>query len=146
MLYVHLGPGPLGNFGTMDADQLAGLAFVALAGVMTVFQIALALGAPWGAAAYGGTIPGTLPTRQRVTSGLAGFVLYPMVAVFVADTSGLVELGWTDGLSSLWLWVLAGLFAVGTLANAVSRSTAERYWAIVTLGMCLSSAWLAIGM
>ncbi len=129
----------------MDADQVAGLVFAAFAGVMTIFQVALALGAPWGAAAYGGTNPGVLPTRQRVTSGIAGFLLYPLIALFVADTSGLIVLGWTEGQSSVWLWVLAGLFAIGTLANAVSRSSAERYWAIVTLGMCLSSAWLAIG-
>ena len=130
----------------MDTDQVAGLVFVALASVMAIFQIALALGAPWGAAAYGGTNPGTLPTRQRVTSGIAGVVLYPLTALFVADVSGVFDLGWTAGQSSVWLWVLAGLFAVGTLANAMSGSPPERYWAIVTFGMCLTSGWLALGI
>lgn len=130
----------------MDTDQVAGLVFVILAAVMAIFQIALALGAPWGAAAYGGANPGTLPNRQRVTSGIAGFLLYPLLALFVADVSGLVALGWTEDETALVLWIVAGLLGLGTLANAMSKSPPERFWAIVTLGMCLSSAWIALGM
>ncbi|AUZ88154.1 hypothetical protein CVO76_11280, partial [Arthrobacter agilis] len=38
----------------------------ALLAVVAAFQAALAAGAPWGAAAYGGYTPGTLPARFRI--------------------------------------------------------------------------------
>ena len=54
---------------------------VVLLGVIAIFQLGLALGAPWGKAAWGGQNPGVLPTGLRVASGLAAVVVYPLIAL-----------------------------------------------------------------
>ncbi len=121
-------------------------AFIAsvLIGALSVFQVALALGAPAGAAAWGGAHPGVLPTRLRVASAVVGVFVYPPIALLILDSGGVIDIGWD--VSPSWLWVLAGLFLLGTLANAASRSKAERVWAPVSLTIALCCAVIAIGM
>jgi hypothetical protein len=51
----------------------AGAAAIGFAGI-AVFQFGLALGAPFGRAAWSGTIPGRLPARLRVGCLVAGLM------------------------------------------------------------------------
>lgn len=124
--------------------EAAAIIAAALIAVLTIFQIALALGAPAGAAAWGGSYPGVLPTRLRVASGFAGVFAYPPIALLILDSGGVIDIGWD--VSRLWLWVLAGLFLLGTVSNAVSKSKVERIWAPVSLALALCCAVIAIGM
>ena len=124
-------------------------AFVAtlLIVVITVFQLALALGAPAGAAAWGGSRPGVLPTRLRVASGLVGVFFYPVLGLFLLDVGGLIDTGLAEGNWTKWvLWILTGLFALGSLANFGSRSKIERIWGPVTLALAVCCAILAAGL
>jgi hypothetical protein len=116
--------------------EAAAITAVVLIGVVTAFQIALALGAPAGAAAWGGAHPGVLPTRLRGASAVVGVFVYSPTALLIVDSGGVIDIGWD--VSPVWLWVLAGLFLLGTLANAASRSKVERVWAAVSLaiGLC----------
>ncbi len=127
--------------------EIAAIVFSLCAGVLGVFQIGLALGAPWGAAAYGGGNPGVLPARLRVVSAVAGFVLYPLAIVFVLDAADVADFGLADGTrTSLWMWILCGLFALGSLANFASRSKIERIWGPVALILAICAAIIAIGV
>ncbi len=127
--------------------EIAGIVAAILIAVLTVFQIALALGAPAGAAAWGGSHPGVLPTRLRVASGLVGVFFYPVVGIFMLDVGGLVDTGLAEGDWTRWtLWVLAGLFTLGALANFASRSKIERIWGPVSLGLAICSVILALGV
>jgi hypothetical protein len=122
---------------SLDHRETVGITFGFLAGVLAFFQIALALGKPWGAASYGGGNPGVLPTRLRAVSAIFGFWLYPIVILFVLDASGVADTGLANGSrTEFWLWFLAGLFRLGTLANFASRSKTERVWVPVTLVLC----------
>lgn len=124
-------------------------AIVAGAGIaiLTVFQIALALGVPAGAAAWGGNHKGVLPARLRVASAFVGVFFYPAVFFFVLDAGGVVETGLADGSYAKWLmWILAGLFALGALANFASRSKVERLWGPVALILAICCGILAAGM
>jgi hypothetical protein len=60
----------------------ARVALACLLGVNMLFQLALALGAPWGSAAWGGGNQGTLPVSFRISSGLAA-VLWGWAALVV---------------------------------------------------------------
>ena len=115
-----------------------------LIGIVTVFQLALALGVPAGAAAWGGTHPGVLPTRLRVASGLVAVLFYPPVALLLLDSAGVIDVGWD--VSSLWIWLLAGLFALGALANFASRSRVERWWGPVSATIAVCCVIVAINM
>ena len=112
--------------------------------VLMLFQLALAAGAPWGAAAYGGAIPGVLPKGIRINSLLFGLVAYPLIILYILDAGGVVESSWLPGRSVV-LWVLVAFFALGTVANAASRSKIERLWAPVTLTIGVCILILALG-
>ena len=117
---------------------------VALLAAVALFQAALALGAPFGKAAWGGQHPGVLSARLRIASGVAAVVVYPLVVLLVLAVAGVVEWGWTPGTARVVGWLLAGLFTVGALLNAISRSPAERWWAPASLGIAVCCAVLAL--
>jgi hypothetical protein len=101
-------------------------ATVGVLGTLATFQAALAAGAPWGAAAYGGGHPGRLPGRLRGTSAVAS-VGYAVAATTLARESG------SDVVRRRLLTGVLALTGVGTVLNAVSRSPVERAWAPVCL-------------
>jgi hypothetical protein len=125
--------------------EIAAWIAAALLVVLTVFQLALALGAPAGAAAWGGGNPGVLPTRLRVVSALVAVFVYPPITLLILDSGDAASVGWN--VNRLWMWVLTGLFALGTFSNFASRSRIERIvWGPVSLVIAICCAIIAIGM
>ncbi len=110
---------------------------------IVVFQIALALGAPLGSAAWGGQHPGILPMPLRIASGVAALVVYPLIILLVVASAGLIEAAWLPWDGKPMMWVLAGLLALGALANFVSRSPSERVWGPVALVIAICCAIIA---
>lgn len=102
--------------------RLAAIGF----GILVLFQVALAAGAPLGRAAWGGGHTGTLPQQLRVAS---------LVAAAFWVLAGLVLLrraGHLTGLLPLTVaqwgtWIVAGLLVLGTVMNVASPSGWERY-------------------
>jgi len=124
--------------------EIAAWIAAGLIAVVTVFQLALAFGAPAGAAAWGGRYPGVLPTRLRVASGVVAVFFYPVLALFILGTAGVIEIGMD--LNPLWMWIFAGLFLLGALANFASRSKVERWWGPVSLVIAICCAIVALGV
>lgn len=91
---------------------------------LAVFQLCLALGAPWGRLAWGGQHERSLPTRLRVGS-LVSIPLYGVFAVLLLDRSGVVDL-LPDAVSTVGTWVLVAYLAIGVVMNGMSRSRPER--------------------
>ncbi|MCU0301094.1 MAG: hypothetical protein MUF35_05745 [Candidatus Nanopelagicales bacterium] len=117
----------------MERAVARGLASGLLLGVGG-FQAALAAGAPWGRAAFGGGHPGTLPRRLRATSAVVAPLYLATAALVVTDrlpqpTQRRVYGG------------LAGLFTVGTVLNGLSRSPAERAIWTPTSALLAASLW-----
>ena len=123
--------------------EVAAVIAVVLLAVFAVFQFALAAGAPLGAAAWGGRHRGVLPTGLRIASGVAAVVVYPAMAMLVLASSGLVAARWPPVTGGTAMWLLAAFFALGALANLVSRSHAERIWAPVCLVIAVCCAVIA---
>lgn len=124
---------------------VAAIAAVVLLLVIVAFQAALALGAPWGFAAWGGRHPGVLPRRLRIASGIAALIIYPLIIVLVLAAAGLIDADWLPVDRSLVMWVLAGFLALGALANFVSRSPRERFWGPVALAIAVCCGIIALG-
>jgi hypothetical protein len=124
--------------------SVATVVAVALLIVIGLFQIALAAGAPWGAASWGGQNPGVLPTRLRIASGVAGLVIYPLIGAVVLAAGGVIDDGWLPVDVSVLAWALAGLLGIGAVLNFISRSPIERIWGPVALGIAICFALLAI--
>ena len=119
---------------------------VVLLVVIGVFQLALALGAPWGSAAWGGGFGAVLPSRMRVASGLAGVVIYPLAIVYVLTSSELVDADWLPSAGSVVMWILVVFFGIGALANFASRSRIERIWGPVSLVIAVCCGIIAAGI
>ncbi len=87
--------------------------------IVSAFQAALALGAPWGSAAYGGAHRGTLPRKYRVTSAAASLAYAALALVTLDARSG-------GQARRRVLTGAAGLMGAGTVMNLASRSRVER--------------------
>ena len=83
------------------------------------FQIALAVGAPWGRAAYGGIRHGTLPNHLRAISGMAALG-YGTGAVLVLRDSG------SPRARARAFTTLSVFLGIGAVTNGASRSPVER--------------------
>jgi hypothetical protein len=123
--------------------RIAAIVAVALLLVVTAFQISLALGAPFGKAAWGGRHEGVLPKRLRIASGAAGIVVYPLVILAVLSFSGVIDKRVLPGNGEIVAWLLAGIFLLGGLANLASSSVPERYWAPVSIVVATCCAIIA---
>lgn len=116
----------------------AALIFAVAAGGVVVFQLALALGAPWGAYAMGGAVPGRFPPPLRLAAVVQAVVI-AFLAVVALSAAGLVlpDLAATFP----WLvWLPVAFSALAVVLNAISRSPGERrVWVPVTLVLLASS-------
>jgi hypothetical protein len=124
---------------------VAAIVAVALLVVIVVFQIALALGAPLGYAAWGGRNPGVLPMPLRIASGVVALVIYPLIILAVLASAGLIGADWLPIDRTALMWGLAGFLALGALANFASRSPRERVWGPVALAVAICCAIIAMG-
>lgn len=110
--------------------QVIALIAAALLAMAAAFQVGLAAGAPWGAAAYGGRVivgAGALPRRYRLGSGVAVLMLLGAMWVVLASVSVVGRGPVSPGLLTIILWCLTGLFGLNTLGNARARHPLERW-------------------
>jgi hypothetical protein len=126
--------------------RIAALVAAALLLVVTAFQISLALGAPFGRAAWGGRHGGVLPKRLRIASGAAGLVVYPLIILAVLSYAGVTEERFLPGNGRLVMWLLAGFFSLGALANLASRSVPERFWTLVSIAIAICCVIIAAAL
>ncbi|MCU1584557.1 MAG: hypothetical protein JWM49_1113 [Microbacteriaceae bacterium] len=122
-------------------------AMAAAAGFLVVaaFEVALALGAPFGAAAFGGTNAGTLPPPLRVAGGVSAAV-WIFAALLILSRGGLSIAPLPKSLARRGTWILAGYLGLGTVMNVASSSPWERYgWASFSLAMMILCIVVARG-
>jgi hypothetical protein len=102
------------------AAVLAAVGFVGLA----LFQVALAAGADWGHAAWGGA-NAELSSAQRIGSAVA-VLIWTAAALVVLGRAGLLWSGRGPARLYRWgTWVAAAGSALGSLANVASQSRYE---------------------
>lgn len=110
---------------------------------LAAFQLALALGAPWGHFAWGGQRR-VLPTGLRIGSGVS-ILVYALIAVVAWDRVGAIDV-FPDLFSDIAMWVVFGYFVLGIAMNAISRSKPERYTMVpVVIGLAVLSLLIALG-
>lgn len=111
--------------------------------VNVLFQIALALGAPWGELAMGGRFPGKFSPAMRVLAVVQASVL-ALLAVVVAIRGGLVLPEYFDASVTV-IWIVVGVSALSLVMNLVTPSKRERIlWAPVAFVMLVSSLVVAL--
>lgn len=93
--------------------------------MITIFQAALALGAPLGRAAWGGTRT-HLPRGLRIASAVAT-VFWALAALIVLGRAEFQISPIPDTVARWGTWVLVGVLLVGALMNFASSSPWERF-------------------
>lgn len=117
--------------------------FVAALAVLSVMQLALAFGAPWGSLAWGGQHR-VLPGRLRVGSAVAP-VIYVAFAIVVLDRAGWIDVV-AEPVARIGTWVVFGFAALSVVPNALSRSKPERYAGTsVAVLLAVTSLVVALG-
>lgn len=118
---------------TDEAPRIAALLAAVGFLVIAAFQAALALGAPFGPASWGGRHAGILPARLRIASAVAAVVWF-LAALIVLGRGGFDAGPIPDGVTRWGTWVLVGLLPVGALMNLASSSRWERFlWGPIAL-------------
>ncbi len=113
----------------------------AAVGLLTIaaFQLALALGAPLGRAAWGGT-HAQLPPGLRVASAFA-FGVWALAALIVLGRAGFHVSALPAAILRWGTWILVGVLALGAVLNFASPSSWERFFwgpvALILAGLCL---------
>ncbi|MBN8942331.1 MAG: hypothetical protein J0H01_22690 [Rhizobiales bacterium] len=126
------------------ASGVAATIFGAFLAVVALFQLALALGAPWGHLAMGGAVPGAYPPGMRVAA-LVQVAVLGLAGLIVFVRAGLVLPQWMP-LSRRLVWGVVGLLAVSAVLNLITPSPTERLvWSPVALILLLSSLRVALG-
>jgi hypothetical protein len=124
-----------------------GVVAACLLGVVILFQLALAAGAPWGEAAYGGRAAqdnGRLPTRYRIASACTAVVLAGALWLVLAASAVISWAPLSESLLGVGIWVLVGLFALNTAGNLAGRHPVERWGAGgITAVLTILCAWIA---
>jgi hypothetical protein len=125
-----------------SSDRVARLAAV-LAAIgftfLAVFQAALAAGAPWGHAAWGGD-NAHLSSGQRVASAVA-VIIYVAAALIVLGRAGIIWRARSAALLRWGTWFFAVAMAIGAVPNFASQSRWENFifgpLALVLAALCV---------
>lgn len=128
----------------MESRRLAAVVYAGISACVAAFQIALALGAPWGAYAMSGAFPGQLPAPLRVSAVIQAALLLALAGVVLAR-AGVALPGWS-GMSRWLAWVAVSFAAVTLVLNLRSPSAGERLiWAPMASVLLVASLVVATG-
>jgi hypothetical protein len=128
----------------MDIRRIAGIVYAAATAVVVGFQIALALGAPWGAYAMGGAYPGQFPPTMRVAALIQAGILLGFAGIVLAR-AGIALRAW-ERVSRWLVWIVVAFSVVSLVLNLITPSVGERMlWAPVALVMLVCSLLVATG-
>ena len=116
----------------------AALTFNLLAVLIIIFQLALALGMPWGELTWGGSFPGVLPPHMRGVCVFSAILLIAFAWVVSVRTGFLFPS--QQKTSRKLIWVVVAYSALGVIANIMTPSFWERVvWLPVALVLLASS-------
>jgi hypothetical protein len=94
--------------------------------VIAAFQAALALGLPFGRAAWGGAHPGRLPANLRRASAVS-VVILAIGALVVLARAGVGPIALPEPIAYWGTWLYFVLSAIGAVVNFASSSPYERF-------------------
>ena len=109
----------------MRAVFTARAAAVVMLGIAT-FQVALVLGAPWGAYTQGGETEGALDTSGRVVAAISCGLLLVMAAAILARVGEGPFRNAPGRLVTVLCWLTTVYSALAVILNLATRSSSER--------------------
>jgi hypothetical protein len=128
----------------VDIRRIAGIVYAVATTVVVAFQIALALGVPWGAYAMGGAYPGQFPPAMRIAALVQAGILLGFAGIVLAR-AGITLRGW-NRVARWMIWVVVAFSAISLALNLSTPSAGERMlWSPVALVLLVCSLMVATG-
>ena len=116
----------------------AALVFGFFIAVVAIFQLALAVGLPWGSVAMAGKFPGRFPPSMRAVAFVQTFVLIFLGAI-VWTRAGIIFPQWYLA-SEKFVWGVVAFAVLGFIFNLITPIKLERIiWAPVAAILLISS-------
>jgi len=123
--------------------NLALILFIIFTLIVSLFQLALALGAPWVKIAMAGKYPGKFPNKMRMAAVFQMFILLFFIWIALVKSEKL-NLEW-KGFADKMIWVVVSFSVLAFVLNIITPSKWERIiWTPVCLIMLISSILIAI--
>ena len=127
----------------MGLTTAAALTFGGVVLCVSAFQLALALGAPWGSYAMGGAFPGRFPARMRVAAVVQAGLLGLVAAIVLASANVVFQM--LDPELRWLIWLPVAVSAAAVVLNLITPSAGERrIWVPVSLVLLASSLLVAL--
>jgi hypothetical protein len=122
---------------------LAATIFFTFCFIVALFQLSLALGAPWGEYTMGGRFPGQLPPKMRIAALIQIIILF-VLAWIVLLKSGLA-FGQFYPIGKIGIWFVVAFFVIGSILNLATPSKKERIlWGPVNILLLVTSFTMAL--
>ncbi len=123
----------------------AAFILVAVQIIVSLFQLALVLGAPMGEYTLGGQTQGKLSLRLRLVSAISLLLNLAIAGHYLAQT-GTIQTLLPSDLNQIANWGLVVFTASGLVMNSISRSKKERkMWVPVLLLSLTCAVIVALG-
>lgn len=97
---------------------------IVISAVITLFQLLLAFGKPWGNLAWGGKHK-KLPTSLRIGSFISA-IIFILAIIVVLEKSKIFILINSDFLINVLLWIFTLIFGLSVIGNLTSKSKVEK--------------------
>lgn len=123
------------------AEIVSAIVFIALTGIVAIFQGCLAAGMPWGEASMGGRYPGKYPPKMRGVAIINIIILCFMAAMVLSRADLLFPQ--LKPVSNIAIWFVIAFFCLGTVLNTITPSKIERIWAPVAFVQLVTSIMVA---
>lgn len=128
----------------MKTETYAAFVFLFFCSIASLFQLALAAGAPFGGLAMAGKFPGRWPAPMRLAALIQAALLLAF-GVLVLARAGLV-LPELHEPSRSWIWGVVGISLASFVMNMMTPVRLERLlWAPVGAALTISSLIVALG-
>ena len=126
----------------MNIITLSAILFTFLTTIVVIFQLCLAIGLPWGAAAMGGKFPGKFPPKTRIVALINGIILFFTIMIVLSRAG--IFFGEILFFARIAIWFVVVLYAIGTIMNIITPSKIERIWIPVALLQLVTSIIVAL--
>lgn len=120
--------------------KVAACIYSLLTAWVATFQLALAVGFPWGEAAWGGQFSGILPTPMRFVSLCSALLLVLFSAIILARAR-LLQTSRKKHAGTL-SWIVVAFCALSVLSNSVTPSFLERVVWLPVAAIMLVAAFI----
>lgn len=116
--------------------------FTITTSIIILFQIALALGFPWGSASMGGKFPGVYPKKMRILALINAFFLFFLIIIVLSKSN--IAFLFFNLFSNYAIWFVVLFTLIQVILHIITSSKIEKIWLLPVLILFITSLLIAL--